>query len=265
MKFVQPHRMDILPNDPRIAYPLLSNTISVAVLLVLAIVIPFVAIGLLGLYKSRRMLPTKRDASHALLALVFSAAANDSLTEILKKLVGRPRPNFVQLAGYQPDGTFAATAANVREAFQSFPSGHTSMAFAGLLFFSLFIWREIQQLEFYRFKVHHQSWGSLKIVLSAGPTVLAAYIGATRITDYWHNFDDVVAGAFLGSVIACVAFFTQYVPYTVAAASLSASSSSSLSGNHVLPITMMGDLHQPAGGSSELPYSQLVSVSTTAE
>ena len=53
-----------------------------------------------------------------------------------------------------------------------------------------------------------------RMVLPAGCLVVAALVATSRIINYWHNFDDVTAGGFLGAAVS-VACFWAYQRSTV--------------------------------------------------
>jgi membrane-associated phospholipid phosphatase len=57
-------------------------------------------------------------------------------------------------------------------------------------------------------KPHHNQ--TLRIVLCSLPICLAGYIASTRITDYWHHYVDVLAGAVLGLSVAKFQFSLRY-------------------------------------------------------
>ncbi|CAF1130194.1 unnamed protein product [Rotaria sordida] len=156
------------------------------------------------------------------------------LTEIAKNFVGELRPHFRAVC--QPTyNCSAVTSLNqfntylqygidftcqntddtaVREARRSFFSGHASAIFYGLVWLIMYI---------------HVSWswrhlGILGHLFQIGIAILAFYIGYSRISDYQHHWQDVLAGGILGSFIA---FFTfkfilnwrhyspKFLPYTV--------------------------------------------------
>jgi diacylglycerol diphosphate phosphatase / phosphatidate phosphatase len=85
-------------------------------------------------------------------------------------------------------------------------AGHTSWSFAALFFLSLYLFRFLCASG----RPDH-GWAMLAAIT---PTVLAAWVGATRVTDYYHNPSDVVAGGLLGIVIA----FLVFQVYVVSAA-----------------------------------------------
>lgn len=114
--------------------------------------------------------PTRKAGLAMLLALLFYLVAGDM---ILKPLFARPRPcdlnPLVQLLVARPNS-------------HSFPSGHTSSAFAaaGALFFQ-----------------------NRRLGIPA--LVLAAFIGFTRLYLYVHFPTDVLAGVLLGLALGAAA------------------------------------------------------------
>ena len=206
-KIAPHHRFIINSLDPTINYPLVSQTVPMYLLVLLAGVLPVCA--LLAVYISQRKAAhAKRELYCALFGWAYAMVLTAIITGFIKRVSGRPRPNFVQYSGYQPDGTFTGSSHDVSDAFQSFPSGHTSTAFCGLGYLSLYLFslaftgsfktREMAQ------SYHvNQGW---KTVLCLLPIGLAIWIGLTRIVDYFHNFDDVSIGAFLGMAVCYLTF-----------------------------------------------------------
>ena len=109
--------------------------------------------------------------------LVFcSLVLSGVVVEILKFVIGRARPIFFDefgIVGFFP-GTF-------EWAFNSMPSGHTALSFAGLVMLGMLM---------PRFKV--LTWG------------LAFLIGLSRVAIGAHWPTDVILGAFVGMVAADV-------------------------------------------------------------
>jgi len=109
--------------------------------------------------------------------LVFcSLVLSGVVVEILKFVIGRARPIFFDefgIVGFFP-GTF-------EWAFNSMPSGHTALSFAGLVMLGMLM---------PRFKV--LTWG------------LAILIGLSRVAIGAHWPTDVILGAFIGMVAADV-------------------------------------------------------------
>lgn len=109
--------------------------------------------------------------------LVFcSLILSGIVVEVLKFIIGRARPIFFDefgIVGFFP-GTF-------EWAFNSMPSGHTALSFAGLVMLGMLM---------PRFKI--LTWG------------LAILIGLSRVAIGAHWPTDVLLGAFIGMVAADV-------------------------------------------------------------
>ncbi|OKL60880.1 hypothetical protein UA08_03737 [Talaromyces atroroseus] len=149
----------------------------------------------------------------SLLGLIASLTVTPFITDIIKNAVGRPRPDLIDRC--QPEsGTpqhklvtwNVCTQANehiLQEGWRSFPSGHSSFAFAGLGFLSLFL---AGQLHVFRPRADLG-----RCLLAFTPTLGAIMIAISRCEDYRHDVWDVTAGAVLGS---SVAYFTyrRYFP-----------------------------------------------------
>lgn len=96
------------------------------------------------------------------------------------------------------------------EARQSFPSGHSSFAFAGLVFLSLFLLEKLKPAP-RRPQTPSPApgltvWMQLQQLAALLPVGLAMWIAETRTVDFWHNYDDILAGSVLGATIAICAF-----------------------------------------------------------
>ncbi|KAG0582293.1 hypothetical protein M758_3G048400 [Ceratodon purpureus] len=184
----------------QLRYPYKSNTIPFQVVPVIAVGIPLVVI--LGIFFKRRNL---RDLHHAILGLLTAVALTALITDVVKIGIGRPRPHFYARCfgsptsppNYDPitgNVICSATANQMKEAYKSFPSGHTSWTFAGLSYLAMYM---AGKLSIFDRKGH--SWKVFPIVL----TMLGAtFVGVTRIDDYWHHWTDVCTGASIGIVTA---------------------------------------------------------------
>lgn len=131
-------------------------------------------------------LMAKKQWSSALTILVMYAEAmqlNKSLTSCVKSLTHRPRPYL-----YGSRLTMEEKLARGREGFRSFYSGHTSDAFCAAVF--LITVHE---------KIYSQS--PSKFYLYGFSLIAAASTGVLRIYGGKHFPTDVLAGAFMGSLI----------------------------------------------------------------
>jgi membrane-associated phospholipid phosphatase len=169
------------------------------------------------------------------IALSFGQAFGVALaaTNVLKNAVARQRPSFfamVNYAGYADAistpqsssqwatyfsktssidhesnyfGSLVKVGSNVPQriiddAQRSFPSGHSSLSFAGLTWLTGFIR--------YSFKVKAGDYFSVRAAMSCLPLILAAYIAVSRVRDRKHNVDDVSIGSMIGALGAILAW-----------------------------------------------------------
>jgi membrane-associated phospholipid phosphatase len=204
-----PRKQDIDPSNATIKYPVLSSTVPTWMLFVIGIFFP-AAVFITAFLFQRSENPglAKAELHRVFLAFALCLTATLLTTFLGKKLAGRPRPNCLALSGYSA-GVFTAKESDVNEAFQSFPSGHASSAFACLVFLSLYFLEKLKLNSNSDEDIVNASW---KPILAMLPIMLAGWIGITRMTDYWHHPSDVVAGALLGSLYASVSFRYYFTP-----------------------------------------------------
>ena len=232
--FVQPHHRLITSNsDPSLSYPREVETVSAALLFFFAVGVPLLTF--LVFFWLRRGAPHARSEYHSLLLAFCLCVILDLLaTDCIKKLTGRPRPNFFALTRWQwIDGEAGsssgqwgpgpeATEADVREAYQSFVSGHTSLSFAGLLFLAQFLFQQLSPLSplhiAHSIAVDRKRLSQLSRINNLPslfvpflPVGLAAWIGLTRIRDYWHFCEDVLGGGLVGTFFAVCIFNYCYL------------------------------------------------------
>lgn len=152
---------------------LLVSFVAAAVLCVKKLIkseISFKANNLLG---SVRDCFEKTKASHAFL-IFYSVLSAGVLVKVLKTFIGRARPIFFEaldMVGFYPP--------SLDWAFNSMPSGHTAISFAGLVMIGMLA---------PKYKV--LTW------------TLAILVGFSRIAVGAHWPSDVIFGAFIGMVIA---------------------------------------------------------------
>lgn len=87
--------------------------------------------------------------------------------------------------------------------FRSFPSGHSSAAFAGLFYLSLYLAAKLHVLD-----QRGEVWRTVIVLI---PSLAAAMIAGSRIIDARHHPFDVMFGSALGILVAW-ASYRQYFP-----------------------------------------------------
>jgi membrane-associated phospholipid phosphatase len=190
-------------------------------------------LGLAGLRFAQD--PGWRKVHATVLGAVQTQLATYVLTEVGKSAVGRLRPDYRDRMdrhycgldrGAVPEGVncahvraearaLRAAGRDPADAYldhgdfedgrRSFPSGHTSAAFATATYFALVAGGELV-------------WGddatgatrAAGVALQAAALGMAAMVGASRLLDHRHHPEDVVAGAALGATNAVAAYVIHF-------------------------------------------------------
>ncbi|KAJ8580806.1 PAP2-domain-containing protein [Rhizopogon salebrosus TDB-379] len=131
-------------------------------------------------------------------AVLLSLSMTGSVTQLVKVTVGRPRPDLIArcqpapgsedpLWGLSTVGICTQTVSYVLEdGWKSFPSGHSSMSFAGLEFLAFYL---AGKLHLFDNRGHAgKAW------ISITPFVIAAFVAISRTMDYRHHWHDVLTG-----------------------------------------------------------------------
>jgi len=216
-QFLRPRHQLINVNNLDISYPLKDETVPMWLLLFLTFGIPMLIFFVL--YTRHRFFSwdspeeqvrrNRAELYRAVIAFTFGLVTTLIATEFGKRLVGRPRPNFLAMSGYVPsDNVLVEPEWRVDDAFQSFPSGHASFSFSGLGFISMLLFYKLFPSG--RKQTNNQAW---KVALCLLPLGFASWIASTRVTDFYHRCDDVVAGAILGLTVTLLAFYYQFYSY----------------------------------------------------
>ncbi|XP_050149969.1 lipid phosphate phosphatase 2-like isoform X3 [Malus sylvestris] len=188
-------------------YPFQKDTIPFWAVPIYAVLLP-VAIFLVY-YICRKDV---YDLHHAILGLFYSVLITLVITDAIKDAVGRPRPNFFWRCFPNGIGIYDPATNNcvctgekkiIKEGHKSFPSGHTSVSFAGLGFLAWYLSGKI--------KVFDRRGHSAKLCIVILPLLCAALVGISHVDDYWHHWQDVFAGGLIGIVIASI-FYLQSFP-----------------------------------------------------
>lgn len=221
--------------DPNISFPHKDQeTFPNWLLYILAVALPVVVTVVTALL--RRSLV---ELHSALLGLAFSITFTGLITEAVKQFMGGLRPDFlarcspdwtlvsqqiaasiakaseVSVAGLPPgvdmyfNGTICTgNAVKIVEGRKSFPSGHSSVSFAGLGYLALYL---SAALGIYSRPLRRPT-PLLAVTVSFAPVVLALFIALSRIIDYRHSGYDVFFGAALGVLVSWWSFRHYFAP-----------------------------------------------------
>jgi len=203
---IHPVDRDFNVLDLSISHPMRKETVSTAVLIVISLIIPLAILMVLLLSsltnRVSNQIHAALDFNVAFLGLFQSWAASSLLVDFIKAVVGSLRPDF--LARCVPDVTGLCTgdASLIREGRRSFPSLHSSMCTAGLCYLSFYIAGRLRP-----FRGDSYFW---KVIITLAPSVVALYIGLTRVADNQHHPVDVFFGFLIGVLFAWGAYKLHY-------------------------------------------------------
>ncbi|KAJ7685050.1 phosphatidic acid phosphatase type 2/haloperoxidase [Mycena polygramma] len=184
----------------------------VAALYMIAIVAPIVLQAGINLLTIRSWW----DLHNSLLGLILGLAMTGSITQFTKLTVGRPRPDLIDRCQPIPgsvDPIYGVSNASIcttpldsalmLDGFRSFPSGHSSLSFAGLGFLAFYLAGKLHLFDNRGYAA--KAWVSLV------PFAGAALVAISRTMDYRHHWQDVLVGAILGTAVSYFSY-RQYYP-----------------------------------------------------
>lgn len=91
----------------------------------------------------------------------------------------------------------------IDDSLESFPSGHSTAAFAGFVFLSLYLNAKLKVFSNY----HPAMW---KLIVVYAPILGATLIAGALTIDEYHNWYDCLAGAIIGTFMAFSAYRMVY-------------------------------------------------------
>ncbi|PVH80782.1 PAP2-domain-containing protein [Cadophora sp. DSE1049] len=199
------------PSD--LSYPWIREPIPTWACGVVVVLVPLLVITLFQL-----KLRSLWDFHAGLTGTLKATVSSTMIATIFKHFIGGFRPHYMQVC--KPDmamifgGTSqlqssfnssacTANSHDVNRAIQGFPSGHTTSAFAGAMFLTLYLNAKLKAF------ADHASefWVFIVTVM---PLLLASLIGGSMYISYQHHAYEVVIGMVIGIVVGALGYRSSY-------------------------------------------------------
>ena len=194
----EPNHQYIPDNDSNSSYPYKNTGMSGGLNLTIVMVVPCIIdliIYFIAKYSKNAKYIIPFDLIELLCTHIGCILFAGNVCHILKCYIGRPRPDYYEFTKNHLPEEESLREHEIREAFKSFPSGHSCTSASGSLFCTLTLIKVIDA---------NDLWC---IFLKMIPMMYAFYIGSMRIAEYRHHTDDVIAGLLIGFIVAGVFFF----------------------------------------------------------
>ncbi|GAA6029446.1 hypothetical protein JCM8097_003683 [Rhodosporidiobolus ruineniae] len=198
---------------PEFSYPLRHNIIPIYAAALLAFFVPFVIFCVVQI-----RVRSFEDLNTATFGVLYSLINAAVFQVFIKWLIGGLRPHFLAVCNPQIDASMIGTGFQsimftrdvctgdrdeINDSLESMPSGHSTAAWAGFLFLSLYLNGKLKVFADYR----PQFW---KMIAFFAPLLGAFLISASLTIDEYHNWYDCAVGACIGSLSAIAAYRISY-------------------------------------------------------
>eukprot|EP00039_Didymoeca_costata_P019556 m.337994 g.337994 ORF g.337994 m.337994 type:complete len:335 (+) comp18286_c0_seq1:186-1190(+) len=183
-----------------LGFPSVKETVTTAEVVVVFLAVPlFVMVCryLFEMYTHANEEQRRKNLLLAVLTLVQSLGLTFLLTECAKHYVGMLRPDAYVVLSHGNSGARL-------DAHWSYPSGHASMSFAGLITTFLYLADKLQVMN-----GPGNSWKLLALLVFP---IFAGFVSISRIVNYRHHPSDVNAGMLLGTSISVLYYHANFVP-----------------------------------------------------
>ncbi|QRV85870.1 hypothetical protein RhiJN_13888 [Ceratobasidium sp. AG-Ba] len=196
---------------PQFAYPLRKEIVPIWLAALIAFIAPFF---FFCLFQARRR--SIEDLLCTTMGLLMSLITAAVFQVFIKWLIGGLRPHFlavckpnVPTSGAQRGNGFemimydrsvcTGDEKQINDSLESMPSGHSTAAFAGLIYLSLYFNAQLKVMS-----AHNPAYW--KMIFFFAPVLGACLIAGALTIDEFHNWYDVLAGGIIGTSCAIVAF-----------------------------------------------------------
>lgn len=195
---------------PEVAFPYVEPIFDSTVAGILCTAIP-----LLAMLVAQIWVRSFLDFANGCLGLVYALVTGTLFQVVLKKVIGGLRPHFLAVCepvlpprdgssgvGFQGlmftiDQVCTGDMKKINNAIESFPSGHSNIAWAGLGYLTIYLWAHLGIRSISRRRPSF--WRMLMVV---SPVFFATYIASTLALGYHHHGYDIIFGSLIGITMA---------------------------------------------------------------
>lgn len=185
------------PFDSKISYPVKEDFISNKMMAVINWLLPPATIIVFSLVFFRNkwnMIYAFKGCIESLtLSFLISAVFWVTISDIRPNFVSRCNPDLDNLKEHVIYDTSICRNPLEKPDFHAFPSGHVSTAVAGWLFISLYLTNNFETWD----GTGHL-WKLFICIIM--PLIIPIWVGITRLNDYKHTREQVLAGAVIGII-----------------------------------------------------------------
>ena len=144
------------------------------------------------------------DAHSSVCVLLTTIAMTEFTTQMAKFYVGRLRPNFYALCGFDVTTLSCTNSIDMQmEARSSFPSGHSSLSTAGMGVLVYFLLGRVAISAVTSTRANSSGdsismTNKLYAYLALLPFAYSTFCACSRLVDNWHHPSDIIGGIVLG-------------------------------------------------------------------
>ncbi|ETN43565.1 uncharacterized protein HMPREF1541_02724 [Cyphellophora europaea CBS 101466] len=195
---------------PEIAFPYVEPIFDSTAAGILCAAIP-----ILSMLIAQIWIRSFLDFANGCLGLVYALVTGTLFQVVLKKVIGGLRPHFLAVCepvlpprdgssgvGFQGlmftvDQVCTGDKDKIANAIESFPSGHSNIAWAGMGYLAIYLWAH---LGIRSVSMRRPSFWRMLMVIA--PMWFATYICSSVALGYHHHGYDVIFGSLIGMVMA---------------------------------------------------------------
>jgi diacylglycerol diphosphate phosphatase/phosphatidate phosphatase len=197
---VAPYQQPFRTNDIDISYPHLPDFVPMWLVVMSCQVLPLMVLLLVcQFYHSCDKRPC---FFYLVIGYLTAIGLVYVITDLLKVQLGRLRPDFldrcqpeINVHGWINGTLCTGNPSIITEGRKSFPSGHSSGAYSGVIFLILYLIDMLEWTEWVFFGCFVWFMGATSVALS-------------RVQQHVHHPTDVIAGSFIGIVVSMVTYWT---------------------------------------------------------